>query len=144
MTPGPPTAPPDPQPFSNEPGSTLMFGSLATLPFLLAQAVAAPGEAPPPLSSQLLQYLPFVPVLLLFYFMIIRPSQVQERKKRTMISQLKKNDRVLTLAGIYGTVVSIDNEGDRVVLKIDEDGKVRVAFARSGIARVLTEGSEKK
>jgi len=121
-----------------------MFGSLATLPFLLAQAVAAPGEVPPPLSSQLLQYLPFVPVLLLFYFMIIRPSQVQERKKRTMISQLKKNDRVLTLAGIYGTVVSIDNEADRVVLKIDEDGKVRVAFARSAIARVLTEGSEKK
>ena len=121
-----------------------MFGSLAAFPFLLAQAAAPAAEAAPSLSNQLLQYLPFVPVLLLFYFMIIRPSQVQDRKKRDMISQLKKNDKVLTLAGIYGTVVSIDNDADRVVLRIDEDGKVKVVFARSGIARVVTEGSEKK
>ena len=121
-----------------------MFGPFAAFPFLLAQAAAAPAEAPPSLSVQLMQYLPFVPVLLLFYFMIIRPSQVQERKKREMVNQLKKNDRVLTLAGIYGTVVSIDPEGDKVVLRIDEDGKVKVAFARSGIARVLSEGPEKK
>ncbi len=45
---------------------------------------------------------------------------------------------------MYGTVVSIDPEADRVVLRIDEDGKVRVAFARSGILQVMPEGSEKK
>ena len=119
-----------------------MFGPLAAFPFLLAQAVApGPAEATP---SFLMQTLPFLPVLLIFYFLMIRPQQQQDRKRREMIGQLKKNDRVLTAAGFYGTVVSIEPDGDRVVLKIDEDGKVRVAFARSGIVRVLNEGADKK
>ena len=130
-----------------------MFGPLAdfplpfSLPFLLAQAAAAaPGAAAEvqPLSSQLMQMVPFLAVIPIFYFLLIRPQQQQDRKRREMINQLKKNDKVLTAAGFYGTVVSIDPDGDRVTLKIDEDGKVRVAFARSGIVRVVTEGSEKK
>ena len=130
-----------------------MFGPLAefplplSLPFLLAQAAAAaPGAAAeaPSLSSQLMQMVPFLAVIPIFYFLLIRPQQQQDRKRREMINQLKKNDKVLTAAGFYGTVVSIDPDSDRVVLKIDEDGKVRVAFARSGIVRVVTEGSEKK
>ena len=120
-----------------------MFGSLATFPFLLAQAVA-PVEAPPTLANQLLQYAPFLPVLLLFYFMIIRPSQQQERKKKDMLSQLKRNDKVLTIAGMYGTVVSIDPDSDRVILKVDEDGKIRIPFARSGILKVIADAPEKK
>ena len=120
-----------------------MFGSLAAFPLLLAQAVA-PAEANPSVANQLLQYVPFIPVVFLFYFLLIRPSQQQDRKKREMLSQLKKGDRVLTLAGFYATVVSIDPDADRVVLKIDEDGKIKVVFARSGIARLVTEGSEKK
>ena len=122
-----------------------MFGSLAAFPFLLAQAAApGPNAAPPSVLEQLAPYAPFIPVLLLFYLMILRPGQQQERKKRDMINQLKKGDKVLTLAGIYGKVVSVDTEADRVVLRIDEDGKVRVVFTRAGIARVVTEGAEKK
>ena len=124
-----------------------MFGSLATLPFLLAQAVAAPAgpaDAAPSFSSQFMQMIPFLAVVPIFYFLLIRPQQQQDRKRREMINQLKKNDKVLTAAGFYGTVVSMDTDADRVVLRIDEEGKVRVAFARSGIVRVVTEGSEKK
>ena len=122
-----------------------MFGSLAAFPFLLAQAAApAPNAAPPSVYEQFAPFIPFIPVLLLFYFIILRPGQQQERKKREMLNQLKKGDKVLTLAGMYGTVVSVDTAGDKVVLRIDEEGKVRVAFTRAGIARVITEGAEKK
>ena len=120
-----------------------MFGSLAALPFLLAQAVA-PAEAPPSLQSQLMQLVPFIPIFLFAYLLLIRPSQQQEKKRREMLGQLKKNDKVLTGAGMYGTVVSVDPDADRVVLRIDEEGKVRVAFARSGIVKIMTDGSEKK
>ncbi len=120
-----------------------MFGSLAAFPFLLAQAVA-PAEAAPSASGQFMQMIPFLAVIPIFYFLLIRPQQQQDRKRRDMIGQLKKNDKVLTAAGMYGTVVSIDADADRVVLRIDEDGKVKVAFARSGIVRVLTEPVEKK
>ena len=127
-----------------------MFGPLAelpfSLPFLCAQAaVAAPGAAEAPtFLNQLLPMIPYLAVLPIFYLLLIRPQQQQDRKRREMINQLKKNDKVLTAAGFYGTVVSMDPDADRVTLKIDEDGKVRVIFARSGIVRVVTEGSEKK
>jgi len=119
-----------------------MFGPLA-VPFLLAQAVA-PAEAAPSASSQFMQMVPFLAVVPIFYFLLIRPQQQQDKKRREMIGQLKRNDKVLTAAGMYGTVVSIDPDSDRVVLKIDDDGKVKVAFARSGIVRVVTEPIEKK
>ena len=130
-----------------------MFGPLAefpltfSLPILLAQAVAvAPGAAAkaPTFLEQWLPVIPYLAVVPIFYLLLVRPQQQQDRKRREMINQLKKNDKVLTAAGFYGTVVSMDSDADRVILKIDEDGKVRVAFARSGIVRVVTEGSEKK
>ena len=54
-----------------------------------------------------------------------------------MIDALKKNDKVLTTAGIYGTVVSVDAEHDRVVLRVDDDRGVKVAFTKASIVRVL-------
>ena len=127
-----------------------MFGSLATFPFLLAQAVApvagAGAAADPAVSpyAQYLQFTPYLAVFAVFYFLLIRPGQQQEKKRREMLTQLKKNDKVLTSAGMYGTVVSVDPESDRVVLRIDEDGKVKVAFARSGIVRVENSTPDKK
>ena len=59
-----------------------------------------------------------------------------------MMSALKKNDKVLTSAGIYGTVVSVDDDSDRVVLRIDDDRNVKVAFSRVSVVRVF-DGSEK-
>lgn len=122
-----------------------MFGPLAGLPFLLAQAAApGPADAAPSFSSQFMQMVPFLAVVPIFYFLMIRPQQQQDRKRREMINQLKKNDKVFTAAGFYGTVVEMDADADRVVLKIDQDGKVRVVFARSGIVRVVNEGAEKR
>ncbi len=121
-----------------------MFGPFASLPFLFAQAAAAaPAPAGEPATSPLMQLVPFLAVLPIFYFLLIRPQQQQDRKRKEMINQIKKNDKVLTAAGFYATVVSIDPDGDRIVLKIDEEGKVRVAFARSGIVRVVNEATDK-
>jgi len=61
-----------------------------------------------------------------------------------MISALKKNDKVLTSAGIYGSVVSVDDKEDRVVLRIDDDRGVKVAFSKASIVRVLGAPDEKE
>jgi preprotein translocase subunit YajC len=79
-----------------------------------------------------------------FYILLIRPGQKQEKERRQMLEALKKNDRVLTTAGIYGTVSSVESEGDRVVLRIGEDQGVRVAFTKGSIVRVLDASSEKE
>ena len=110
--------------------------------FIFAQV--APAAAAPATPSLLTTFLPFLPVLFVFYFLMIRPQQQQERKRKAMIGAMTKGDEVLTGAGIYGTVMSIDAEADRVVLRVDDDRNVRIAFSRSSIVRVLESGSSKK
>ncbi len=121
-----------------------MFGLLAALPFLFAQAPAgAPAGAADSPTNQFMQMVPFLAVIPIFYLLLYRPQQQQEKKRREMITRLKKNDKVLTAAGMYGTVLSVDNEADRVVLRLDDDGKVKVTFTKASIIRVVGDPAEK-
>jgi preprotein translocase subunit YajC len=112
---------------------------LAVLPLLFAQN-APPGGASPSLWSTLL---PLLPIPVLFYFLMIRPKQIEDRKRQAMIDALKKNDRVITTAGIFGTVVALDSDRDRVVLRVDDDRGVKVTFSRSSVLKVLESSQEK-
>ena len=78
--------------------------------------------------------LPILAIVLIFYFLVIAPANKQRRKTAEMLSSLKKGDRVLTSGGIYGTVQGVEN--DVVHLRIAENVKVRVA--RSAIASIVT------
>jgi preprotein translocase subunit YajC len=79
----------------------------------------------------------------IFYFLLLRPQRQQDQKRRAMIDALKKNDKVLTTGGIYGTVTSVDAASDRIVLRIDDEKGVKVAVARSSVARVIEPSAEK-
>lgn len=76
------------------------------------------------------------------YFIVILPGQRAEKKRRQMIDALKKNDRVLTSGGIYGTVVSVDPEGDKVIVRVDDS--VKLTIARAGISRVIDPAEKDK
>lgn len=69
------------------------------------------------------------------YFFIIRPQKREQDEKQKLLASLKKNDRVLTTGGMYGTIVNIKE--DEVTLRVDDQAKVKVRFAKSAIARVL-------
>lgn len=113
-----------------------MPGQFAQIPLLFAQN-PAPGGAGSG-GAGLLNFLPYLALIgVWFYFLLIRPQQKQERERRSMIDSLKKNDKVLTTAGMYGTVVSVDKDQDKVVIRIDDDRGVRAVFSKSGILRVL-------
>jgi preprotein translocase subunit YajC len=90
-------------------------------------------------------FLPFWMLMLvpLFYFLIWRPQRQQDQKRRAMIDALKKNDKVVTNGGIYGTVTSVDPASDRVVLRIDDEKGVKVAITRSSVSRVIEPEPEK-
>lgn len=81
--------------------------------------------------------LPMVAIGFLFYFMLIRPQQREQTKRRSMLEALKKNDRVVTIGGIYGLVTNVHREGDEVTLKVDEATNTKIRVATSAIARVL-------
>jgi len=92
-----------------------------------------PGAAPDLFASPLFLLLMLVA---LFFFMFIRPMRRQEKERQTLLSSTEKNDRVLTNAGIYGTVVSISEKEDEVVVKVDDN--TRLKMLKSSIARNLT------
>ena len=82
----------------------------------------------------LVQILPIAAIFLVFYFIVIAPANKQRRKTQEMLSALKKNDRVITQGGIYGTVQGV--EAEVVYLKIAENVKVKVS--RSAITGVVS------
>jgi preprotein translocase subunit YajC len=84
------------------------------------------------------QFAPIVGIGLVFYFLVIAPSNKQRKKTQEMLSSLKKGDKVTTTGGIYGTIQGV--EPDAVYLKIAENVKVKVA--RSAISGVLNDESE--
>ncbi len=84
-----------------------------------------------------------VPMVAVFYFLFILPQQQQEKKRRSMIDALKKNDKVLTTGGMYGTVISIDAKNDKVVLRVDDERGVKLAFTKASVARVIESSSDK-
>jgi preprotein translocase subunit YajC len=81
--------------------------------------------------------------VLITYLLLLRPQRQQEQKRKAMIDALKKNDKVITSGGIYGTVTSVDAGSDRVVVRIDDEKGVKVTLARSSVARVIEAGEEK-
>ena len=87
--------------------------------------------------SALVQMLPIVAILVIFYFLLIRPKQRDQKAHQKMLTQLGKGDRVLTSGGIFGSVVGLKD--DRVVIKIAEN--VKVELLKSSVLRKL-EGEE--
>jgi preprotein translocase subunit YajC len=82
------------------------------------------------------QYWFFLLIPIVLYFLMIRPGRKQEQQLKSMISGLKKNDKVQTIGGILGTVVSVGEKEDEVVLRIDDNARLRVV--KSSIARNLS------
>ena len=80
----------------------------------------------------LFQFMPLVLVMLIFYFMLIRPQKKQERERQDMLAKIKKNDEVVTSGGMHGVVLNVKDK--TVTLRIDDN--VKIEIDRSAVARV--------
>ncbi|GAB2615852.1 hypothetical protein Aab01nite_28440 [Paractinoplanes abujensis] len=81
-------------------------------------------------------FTPLLLIVLLFavmYFLMIRPQQKRRREAQQMQNALGPGDRIVTIGGLHGTVVSVDDD----VVTLDIADGVHVQFARPAIARVL-------
>ena len=74
---------------------------------ILAQA--APQNAPPP-SGVMGIMLPMVLMMVIFYFLLIRPQSKREKARKLMVEALKNGDSVVTRGGIVGSVQSVKND----------------------------------
>jgi preprotein translocase subunit YajC len=96
------------------------------------------GGTAGPFDPSILVLLVGVPFLM--YFLLIRPQRKMERERLALLSSLKKNDKILTNSGMYGTVVEVSDKEDEVTIKIADN--VRVKMIKSSIARNLSNEEE--
>ena len=94
------------------------------LPDLLF-AMGAPAEG----GSPWLQFVPFVLVLGIFYFIILLPMRRKQQKVQQFLGSLKVGDRVITTGGIHGQITRLGEQS--VQLQIAD--KVRIEVSRAAI-----------
>ncbi len=81
---------------------------------------------------------PLAIVFLIFYVLVIRPAGKERRAREDQVRNVKKNDKVVTNAGIHGKVVGVDP--DTVTLCVDDKNNVRIKFSRQAIWQVNPAG----
>ena len=99
----------------------------------------AASGSPNPNMTFFLQIAQFLPIIAIFYLLLIRPQQQQAKKLKLMLAALKKGDKVVTSGGLMGTIVGLDEQ--KAVLRVGDD--VKMEFLKSAIVSVVTEGAPK-
>ena len=106
------------------------------------QSIWGEGAAAPP-NSLVSTMITFLPIIVLFYLLMIRPVKRQEQERQRLLSGVKKNDRVVTTGGLIGTVTAVKEKEDEVTLKVDDSSNVRVRVTKSSIVRILGDETAK-
>lgn len=126
---------------SESPRSIAMPIVLAVFLNLLPPACFAQANEQPatPFAVQLL---PMAGIAVAAYFILFRPERDRQRRQQALLSNLKKNDRVVTSGGLCGTVASVDREAGRVSLKVDESANVKLTVTLASIAQITAAGGD--
>jgi len=102
-------------------------------------AFAQTGDLPG--GNMIVQFLPFILIFVIMYFLIIRPQRTKQKRHQEMIANLRRGDTVVTSGGLIGKVAKVVDESE---LQIDLAENVRVRIARSMIVEVRTKGEPVK
>jgi preprotein translocase subunit YajC len=105
-------------------------------PLMAAPQAGQTGDS----SSLLMSFLPFVLIIGIFYFLIMRPQSKKRKETEKMLSALKKGDKIVTIGGLHGTVQSVKET--TVIIKVDDN--VKLEFLRSAVSSVVTASKEEK
>ncbi len=85
------------------------------------------------MSQSMAQFLPLIILFAIFYFLIIRPQQKQQKAHREMLEALKKGDKIVTNGGLYAEVVK--TEEDFIKIKLSDTATVKLD--RAYVARKI-------
>jgi preprotein translocase subunit YajC len=114
--------------------------NLFTLPLLLGAPQGAEGGPPPSGMEQLISFAPFILIIAIFYFLIIRPQNKKQKETQKMLSELKKGDKIVTIGGIHGTIASVKDNS--LLLRVDDN--VKIEIGRNAVASVTNAAKEEK
>jgi preprotein translocase subunit YajC len=103
---------------------------------LLMGTTPTDGSTPNPMVV----FFPYLIIIFIFYFMLIRPQQRRATEHRKFVDALQNGDKVVTESGLFGTVASVAD--DSVVLKVDDNVKMR--FLKAKVAGLQPDQEPKK
>ena len=78
-------------------------------------------------------------IAVVFWFLFLRPQKKEQQQRQSMIANMKKNDRVVTVGGIYGVVTNVHREADEVTIKVDEATNTKLRVTIGAISRVISD-----
>lgn len=104
-----------------------MNALFSSLTFLEAAPAGGPGNG-------LMMPIVFGLIIVIFYFLIIRPQNKKQKDLEKMLKAIKKGDKVITIGGIRGLVERVGD--DTVVLRVDEGSGTSIEFNKSAIANL--------
>ena len=90
--------------------------------FITPAYAQAPGGSDP--FTGLL--IPMLVMIVIFYFLVIRPQQQRSKQHREMISQVRRGDTVITSGGFVGKVLKSSDTSDEVEVELSDNMRVRV------------------
>lgn len=99
---------------------------------MIEYAHAADAAAP---AASWLNFMPMILIFVVMWFLMIRPQQQAEKKRRQMVAELKKGDRVLLASGLYGRV----SQAGETIIKVDLGKGVIVEVNANAIAAKVDE-----
>lgn len=85
----------------------------------------------------LIQFLPFIAMFAIMWFLLIRPAQKRQRQTKEMQSSLQRGDSVITIGGIHGSIEAVDEA--TVYLKVADGTTLR--FDRQAVGRVVEDST---
>jgi len=89
-------------------------------------------------GSMMTTFVTFGLIIVIFYFLIIRPQKKRDRETKEMLAAIKKGDKVVSIGGIHGTVVAVKET--TVVVKVDDN--TRIEFSRNAISCIVNRKAE--
>ncbi|MBQ9800940.1 MAG: preprotein translocase subunit YajC [Thermoguttaceae bacterium] len=116
---------------------------LSTLPTLAPLLADAPAPAPSGSGPFAVVMMTFV-MLIVMWFLIVLPKKSQDKQAQKLIDSIKINDKVMTTAGIIGTVASLDKDGGEIVLRVDDSTGTKIRFALGAVCFVFNKEAAKE
>lgn len=109
------------------------FEAIASFPVLFAQGGAGGDNG----YGMMIWIIPAV--LIMMWFLMIRPQQKEQERRRKLVDSFEKHMKVYTVGGLIGTIHSIDREKNRVVLKVDDNNNTKIELLLDAIAAPVAE-----
>ncbi|HZH52549.1 MAG TPA: preprotein translocase subunit YajC [Microvirga sp.] len=90
-------------------------------------------------TEMILQFVPFILIFVIMWFLIIRPQQKRVKAHQEMIKNVRRGDTVVTSGGIIGKVTKVTEDSADIEVEIAEGVKVKVARAMISDVRSKSE-----